>query len=98
MCDALTKPEHGKNTPPAVSSNEMKKRLKVELKTDHVLNLSHLFLPSLDEACEDEEFVKMLHSDVISLCSVASIHTEKLQNPETTSRTVSFFYCILALK
>ena len=54
MCDALTKPEHGKNTPPAVSSSEMKKRLEVELKTDHVLNLSHLFLPSLDKACKDE--------------------------------------------
>jgi len=87
----LTKPEPGKKTPPPVSSSEMKRRFRVDLETKvHEINLSHLFSPTLDEASEDESFLEVLVANVISLCSIATIHFEKLKNPSTTAHNVSF--------
>lgn len=92
MSESLTIPEAGKKTPPAVSTEEMRRRLKVKIveDEDHQVNISHVFSPQFEELLKDDVFIETLLKDVIALCSVATIQVEKMKIPATTSHLVSF--------
>ena len=47
------------------------------------MQLGHVFSPSLDELYRDEAFLFNLQSQMISLCSVTTIHSEKIKNADS---------------
>ena len=54
------------------------------------VQLGHVFSPSLDDLYKDERFLIHLECQIISLCSVATIHSEKIKNADSIGELVSF--------
>ena len=87
-----------KNVPPAVSTEKLRKRFRVEVKAESdadLVNVSHIFSPSLDDLLENDEFIECLLRDVTALCSMTTVRIEKIKKPATTSHLVSHIYCLL---
>lgn len=67
----------------------MRQRFEVEIFSEKMdtVQLGRVFSPSLDDLIKDERFLIHLQSQIISLCSVATIHSE---NPDSIGELVSF--------
>lgn len=63
----------------------MRQRFEVEIFSEEkdTVQLGHVFSPSLDDLYRDEAFLFNLQSQIISLCSVATIHSEKIRNADS---------------
>lgn len=87
----------GQNVPPAVSTEELRKRFLVEVKelSDiDLVDLSHIFSPQLGDLLENDKFIECLLKDVTSLCSVTTIQTEKIKKP-CDNQSLGKFYLLL---
>ena len=86
LCEAQAR------SPPPVSSDKMRQRFEVQMFSEEkkTVQLGHVFSPSLDDLYEDEVFLNYLQSQIISLCSVATIHSEKIKNADSIGEFVSF--------
>ena len=58
------------------------------------MQLGHVFSPSLDDLYKDEKFLIYLEAQIISLCSVATIHSEKIKNADSIGELVSKCECV----
>lgn len=70
----------------------MRERFEVKIFTEEEdpVQLGHVFSPSLDDLYKDDKFLIYLESQIISLCSVATIHSEKIKNADSIGDLVSF--------
>ena len=74
MSASLTIPEAGKRTPPAVSTEEMRLKVKIIEDKDQV-NISHVFSPQFEELLKDDVFIEILLKDVIACIMLSSYNS-----------------------
>lgn len=96
--DALTKPTSSSSKskrPPSVSEIGSRFNAKLLQNKQNEYKLSHVFNPSLEDV--QGTFLSVLHKDVITLCSIASIGLENIEtSPSASKHTVSFvivYFC-----
>ena len=90
FADAFTKknPAAKSNIPPSVSKLGLER-----FEVDYRMQVSHLFPPELTNTTKESHFMELLMGAVVSLCSVATIHTEKVHEPKTTAHLVITYDC-----